>query len=477
MTAKGFKIIDKAPRKGSRGTTVFFVHPKSREDAPFGFLVEVVQEPDSAVGRRPARAPARGPYVTRIRTRAREFPPVSTAEWEAQIAKDLKGADYEKRLVWKTDEGIAVRPYYRAEHVAPGASRWPTPPAPGRWCAPGCEPALEHRRDRPPRDRRDGRAGSRRGRWPRAPTASRPGSPVDRGRLRHRLEPLHGDRQAARAAPAVGGRGGGVRPAGVAPHPRAHRRREQDALRPVRQPAARDDRGAVGGSRRLRLAHHHALRLRRAPRRERPAHPPRGEPPRQGASTPAPARTTSRRSPTRWPPRRGRSSRRSRRRRMGGLSRRPARWTPRSRRPARPRRRRSPRAAASWSAPTTTRTCSSGNWTAAATPGRAGASPRRSRRSACGPSATRATTGQHAARAAARARRPEDAKGAVGVLPELLRLRRLRRRPSPTRSTPADLVVLCSADAEYLALAREIVPAGDRPGDRRGLPEGRRSTR
>ena len=49
------------------------------------------------------------------------FPPVSTAEWEAQIAKDLKGADYEKRLVWKTDEGIAVRPYYRAEHIAAGS--------------------------------------------------------------------------------------------------------------------------------------------------------------------------------------------------------------------------------------------------------------------------------------------------------------------------------------------------------------------
>jgi methylmalonyl-CoA/ethylmalonyl-CoA epimerase len=44
MKAKGFNIIDQAPRKGSRGTTVFFVHPKSREDAPFGFLVEVVQE-------------------------------------------------------------------------------------------------------------------------------------------------------------------------------------------------------------------------------------------------------------------------------------------------------------------------------------------------------------------------------------------------------------------------------------------------
>jgi methylmalonyl-CoA/ethylmalonyl-CoA epimerase len=44
MTAKGFHVIDRAPRKGSRGTTVFFVHPRSRDDAPFGFLVEVVQE-------------------------------------------------------------------------------------------------------------------------------------------------------------------------------------------------------------------------------------------------------------------------------------------------------------------------------------------------------------------------------------------------------------------------------------------------
>jgi methylmalonyl-CoA/ethylmalonyl-CoA epimerase len=44
MKAKGFNIIDKAPRRGSRGTTVFFVHPKSRDDAPFGFLIEVVQE-------------------------------------------------------------------------------------------------------------------------------------------------------------------------------------------------------------------------------------------------------------------------------------------------------------------------------------------------------------------------------------------------------------------------------------------------
>jgi len=42
-----------------------------------------------------------------------EFPEVSTEEWEATIQTDLKGADYEKKLVWKTLEGIAVKPYYR----------------------------------------------------------------------------------------------------------------------------------------------------------------------------------------------------------------------------------------------------------------------------------------------------------------------------------------------------------------------------
>jgi methylmalonyl-CoA/ethylmalonyl-CoA epimerase len=40
----GFRIIDAAPRKGSRGTTVFFLHPKTTEMAAFGYLIEVVQE-------------------------------------------------------------------------------------------------------------------------------------------------------------------------------------------------------------------------------------------------------------------------------------------------------------------------------------------------------------------------------------------------------------------------------------------------
>ena len=44
LQGKGFKIIDKAPRPGSRGTTVFFVHPKTTEQVAFGYLLEVVQE-------------------------------------------------------------------------------------------------------------------------------------------------------------------------------------------------------------------------------------------------------------------------------------------------------------------------------------------------------------------------------------------------------------------------------------------------
>ena len=47
-----------------------------------------------------------------------DFPPVSTAAWEAAIAKDLKGADYEKKLGWRTEEGLAIRPYYRKEALA-----------------------------------------------------------------------------------------------------------------------------------------------------------------------------------------------------------------------------------------------------------------------------------------------------------------------------------------------------------------------
>jgi methylmalonyl-CoA mutase len=43
------------------------------------------------------------------------FPPVSTSEWEARITDDLKGADYQKKLIWRTSEGFEVKPYYRDE--------------------------------------------------------------------------------------------------------------------------------------------------------------------------------------------------------------------------------------------------------------------------------------------------------------------------------------------------------------------------
>ena len=46
-----------------------------------------------------------------------QFPPVSTEQWEAAITADLKGADYQKKLVWRTTEGFNVRPYYRAEDL------------------------------------------------------------------------------------------------------------------------------------------------------------------------------------------------------------------------------------------------------------------------------------------------------------------------------------------------------------------------
>ncbi|MEA5071724.1 MAG: methylmalonyl-CoA mutase family protein, partial [Petrimonas sp.] len=46
-----------------------------------------------------------------------DFPPVSTEEWMEVINKDLKGADFQKRLVWKTNEGFNVNPFYRAENI------------------------------------------------------------------------------------------------------------------------------------------------------------------------------------------------------------------------------------------------------------------------------------------------------------------------------------------------------------------------
>ena len=47
-----------------------------------------------------------------------QFPEVSYAEWRAKVEADLKGADFNKKLVWRTNEGFDVQPVYRAEDIA-----------------------------------------------------------------------------------------------------------------------------------------------------------------------------------------------------------------------------------------------------------------------------------------------------------------------------------------------------------------------
>ena len=44
-----------------------------------------------------------------------EFDSVSPAAWKQKIQVDLKGADYNETLLWKTDEGITVKPFYTQE--------------------------------------------------------------------------------------------------------------------------------------------------------------------------------------------------------------------------------------------------------------------------------------------------------------------------------------------------------------------------
>ncbi len=47
-----------------------------------------------------------------------QFPEVSYQEWRTKVEADLKGADFNKKLVWRTNEGFNVEPVYRAEDIA-----------------------------------------------------------------------------------------------------------------------------------------------------------------------------------------------------------------------------------------------------------------------------------------------------------------------------------------------------------------------
>ena len=46
-----------------------------------------------------------------------EFPAISSKAWKEKIVADLKGADFDKKLVWRTSEGFNVQPYYRQEDL------------------------------------------------------------------------------------------------------------------------------------------------------------------------------------------------------------------------------------------------------------------------------------------------------------------------------------------------------------------------
>ena len=47
-----------------------------------------------------------------------QFAPVTPEEWRAKAEVDLKGADFEKKMVWRTNEGFNAQPLYRSVDIA-----------------------------------------------------------------------------------------------------------------------------------------------------------------------------------------------------------------------------------------------------------------------------------------------------------------------------------------------------------------------
>ena len=46
-----------------------------------------------------------------------DFAPVGKQEWLDKIQVDLKGADFDKKMVWRTNEGFSVQPFYQQDDV------------------------------------------------------------------------------------------------------------------------------------------------------------------------------------------------------------------------------------------------------------------------------------------------------------------------------------------------------------------------
>ncbi len=64
-----------------------------------------------------------------------EFSPLSKKQWKELAIEDLKGADYDKKLVWHTMDQLAIEPYYTWEEV--GAASYPDNCVPAQPAVPG----------------------------------------------------------------------------------------------------------------------------------------------------------------------------------------------------------------------------------------------------------------------------------------------------------------------------------------------------
>ena len=56
-----------------------------------------------------------------------DFNPISAKAWKQKIQLDLKGADYNDTLIWKSSEGIDVKPFYSAEDLEAVSHQIDTP--------------------------------------------------------------------------------------------------------------------------------------------------------------------------------------------------------------------------------------------------------------------------------------------------------------------------------------------------------------
>jgi len=46
-----------------------------------------------------------------------EFPAVATEDWESAIGASVPGSDYSAKLIWHPEEGLVIKPYYRADDI------------------------------------------------------------------------------------------------------------------------------------------------------------------------------------------------------------------------------------------------------------------------------------------------------------------------------------------------------------------------